>query len=398
MNSHRRKGVVGNGQKSYRALVKTTVKCKNIQRNSTDADNTIILYIPEPITYNSEYSLLNSDTRWDYSFGVNEDNVVIMIRHVAIIDDDYAEIRKMPEYCYDYETFVSLGGWMEYGTVSQVANEISPIIDKDFDYLFPELLNKDKNEDIHIIIDSAADLLVTECTGQEYLDIPVPVNYIVQNFVPSSGNNNCNRPLVDESFFEALSAFDTGVLKDKSCYITEDYVSTYNNSEISETLMYDTRIHKILSEKKWSDYCYKWTIKKKKERIRALEKHGLLEAYDSLKCFLQNHHHIRRIAQDVSVDCQTPYEIVEVDLRFGYKLTGFKIIEKGVLWKITTYERPIKENDCIRGMDDCYLMYTNDKTIEVASELDYRWYKGESHFTEQEYELYSNTYVEIASP
>lgn len=39
------------------------------------------------------------------------------------------------------------------------------------------------------------------------------------------------------------------------------------------------------------------------------------------------------------------YEIIERDLIYGYKLSGFKIFENAVVWEITAYERPIKQND-----------------------------------------------------
>ena len=42
------------------------------------------------------------------------------------------------------------------------------------------------------------------------------------------------------------------------------------------------------------------------------------------------------------------------------------LIQDAVIWHITTYERPIKQNDCIRGMDDCYLMFKNGIITEVA--------------------------------
>ena len=59
--------------------------------------------------------------------------------------------------------------------------------------------------------------------------------------------------------------------------------------------------------------------------------------------YLQNHNSIRKIDCDMSEDWQAAYKIIEKDLTYGYKLTGFKILGDAVLWEITTYERPIKK-------------------------------------------------------
>ena len=66
-------------------------------------------------------------------------NVVILIRHITIIDKNYGEVRSMPEFCYDYDTFVKLGGWIEHTTrVENVVNIAR--MHKDFNCLYSGLL------------------------------------------------------------------------------------------------------------------------------------------------------------------------------------------------------------------------------------------------------------------
>lgn len=77
--------------------------------------------------YDTKSEALESKTRWDYSFGLDNMNVVILIRHITVIDKSYGEVRSMPEFCYDYDTFVKLGGWIEHTTrIENVVNMKSP--------------------------------------------------------------------------------------------------------------------------------------------------------------------------------------------------------------------------------------------------------------------------------
>ena len=99
----------------YRAFIKANIYPQDKAYNF-NLNDTFSIYIPEHITYDTKQKVVDSKTRWDYSFGLNNKDVVILIRHITVVDDTYGEIRSMPEFCYDYDTFVKLGGWMEYVT------------------------------------------------------------------------------------------------------------------------------------------------------------------------------------------------------------------------------------------------------------------------------------------
>lgn len=116
---------------------------------------------------------------------------------------------------------------------------------------------------------------------------------------------------------------------------------------------------------------------------------------NSLEMYLQSHNTIRKIECDASKNWPAPYDIVERDLAYGYKLTGFEILEDAVVWEITTYERPIKQNDCIRGMDTCHLMFKDGITVEVASEIDYELICGRNGILEGTCETNSK-YIDIS--
>lgn len=373
----------------YRAFIKANI-CPQVKTYNTN--DTFNIYIPEHIVYDTKQKALESKTRWDYSFGLDNMNVVILIRHIAVIDDGYGEVRSMPEFCYDYDTFVKLGGWIEH--VTRVENVVNiDRMHKDFNCLYSNLLNDNKAE-IHI---EPVDMKIFECQESRNIRIPTPVSHIIQNNYVPVGNNNCNRPLVDESFYKALSAFEPDDIKRKSCHITGDYVSVNDfNSENSESIFYDARMQKVVNESEWTQHCYEYTVEQKRERKRALEKQGLLDAYNSLETYLQSHNSIKTIHCDASKDWQAPYEVIERDLTYGYKLTGFEILEDSVIWEITTYERPIKQNDCIRGMDTCYLMFKDGMIVEAVRQIDYKLMYDRNSISEGDYEAYSNQYIDIS--
>ena len=89
-------------------------------------------------------------------------------------------------------------------------------------------------------------------------------------------------------------------------------------------------------------------------------------------------------------------ERLHKDLTYGYELTGFEILEDSVIWEITTYERPIKQNDCIRGMDACYLMFKDGIIVEAARQIDYKLMYDKNSISEDDYEAYSNSYIDIS--
>ena len=106
--------------KKYRAFIKANIYPRYKDNNTND---TFVIYIPEHIMYDTKSEALESKTRWDYSFGLDNMNVVILIRHITVIDKSYGEVRSMPEFCYDYDTFVKLGGWIEHTTrIENVVN------------------------------------------------------------------------------------------------------------------------------------------------------------------------------------------------------------------------------------------------------------------------------------
>lgn len=372
----------------YRAFIKANIYPQNEDYNEKD---TFVIHIPEHISYDTKQKALDSKTRWDYSFGLNNKEVVILIRHITVVDEGYEEVRSMPEFCYDYNTFVKLGGWIEHITGNENVVNIDRM-HKDFNYLYPNLFN-DTNIQIHI---EPTEMVIFECDKKD-IRIQTPINHIVQNSYVPSGNYNCNRPLVADSFFKALSAFEPEEIKGKNCHITEDYVSVNDfNSKNPEGIFYDIRMQRVVDEREWTKHCYDYTVEQKRERKRALEKQGLLDAYNSLKTYLQNHNSIRKIECDMSKDYPAPYEVIKRDLTYGYKLTGFEILEDAVIWEITTYERPIKQNDCIRAMDTCYLMFKNGITVEVAREIDYKLMCDSNSISEGDYEAYSNQYINIS--
>ena len=375
--------------KKYRVFIKANIYPQYKDYNTND---TFVIYIPEHIMYDTKSKALESKTRWDYSFGLDNMNVVILIRHITIIDKNYGEVRSMPEFCYDYDTFVKLGGWIEHTT--RIENVVNiDRMNKNFNYLYSDLLRNNKAE-IHI---EPIDMQIFTCEESKNIQIPIPVSYIIQNNYVPVGNNNCNRPLVDKSFFKALSAIDLNGIKGKNCHITEDYVSVSDfNSKNTESILYDVRMQKVVNESEWIQHCYDYTVEQKKERKEALEKHGLLNAYNSLEMYLQNHNRIKTIYCDASKDWPAPYKIIEKDLTYGYELTGFEILEDSVIWEITTYERPIKQNDCIRGMDACYLMFKDGIIVEAARQIDYKLMYDKNNISEDDYEAYSNSYIDIS--
>ena len=205
------------------------------------------------------------------------------------------------------------------------------------------------------------------------------------------------RQLVDDSFYKALSAFEPDDIKGKNCHITADYISVNDfNNENSESIFYDVRMQRVVNEDEWTKHCYDYTVEQKRERKRALEKQGLLDAYNSLEMYLQSHNSIRKIDCDTSKDWQAPYKIIERDLTYGYKLAGFEILEDSVIWEITTYERLIKQNDCVRGMDTCYLMFKDGITVEVVRQIDYKLMYDRNGISESDYEAHSNQYIDIS--
>lgn len=350
----------------FRAFVKANIHPQNASYNANN--NTFTIYIPEHVIYDTKQETLDSKTRWDYSFGCNGKDVVILIRHVTVIDEEYGQVRDMPEFCYDYDTFIKLGGRIEYITRNENIVTIDTV-KKEFNELYPNLLNDDKTQ-IHI---EPTDFIVIEDSDFESkkVEIPTPVDHIVKKSYLLKGNNNCNRPIVDESFFKALADFKPDELRSKQCHITNDYVYAYDIDNNNSEIFYDIRMQCVVNGEQWAKNCYEYTVKQKKERKKALEKHGLLDAYESLNIFLKSHNGIRQIYCDASKDWPAPYKIVERNLAYGYKLSGFTIHEDAVIWGITTYERAVKENDCIRGLDICYLMYKNNTTVEVAKQSDY---------------------------
>lgn len=126
----------------YRAFIKANIYPQNEDCNE---NNAFVIHIPEHISYDTEQKALDSKTRWDYSFGFDNKNVVILIRHVTVVDDGYIEIRNMPEYCYDYNTFVKLGGWIEH--ITRKENVVNIVrINEDFNHLYINLLNDIKTQ------------------------------------------------------------------------------------------------------------------------------------------------------------------------------------------------------------------------------------------------------------
>lgn len=373
----------------YRAFIKANIYPQNKKYN-TENSTPFTIYIPEHITYDTKQDALESETRWDYTFGIDNNNVVILIRHITVVDDGYGVVRDMPEFCYNYDIFIKLGGRIEY--VSKKENAINMNrINEDFNELFSNLLVN--NSEIHI---EAEDIMVWECQEQKDLQIPTPIKYIQDNYIPT-GNNNCNRPLVDESFFEALSAFGSDDIKGKTCHITKDYISVndYRN-ENAEEMLYDARMKKIVNESEWSKCAYNYTVEKMKKRKRALEKQGLLDAYTSLEMFFETHNRIKKIDCDFSKEGKILRKVNEIDLTYGYKLSGFMMLDDAIIWEITTYERAIKQNDCIRGLDTSYLMFKDGITVEAAKRIDYLLICEWDGVTENDYELYSDKYVDIS--
>ena len=131
--------------KKYRVFIKANIYPQDKAYNT---DESFTIHIPEHIIYDTKQKAAASKTRWDYSFGLNNKDVVILIRHITVVDDTYEEIRSMPEFCYDYVTFVKLGGWIEHAT--RIKNVVNiDRVNKNFNDLYPNLLNDNKMQ-IHI--------------------------------------------------------------------------------------------------------------------------------------------------------------------------------------------------------------------------------------------------------
>ena len=54
------------------------------------------------------------------------------------------------------------------------------------------------------------------------------------------------------------------------------------------------------------------------------------------------------------------------------------------------------KNDCIRGMDICYLMFKDGITVEVTRKIDYKMMCDRNSLSEVDYETYSNEYMNIS--
>ena len=64
----------------YRAFIKANIYPQDKTYNTNDI---IAIYIPEHIMYDTKQKALDSKTRWDYSFGLDNKDVVILIRHIC---------------------------------------------------------------------------------------------------------------------------------------------------------------------------------------------------------------------------------------------------------------------------------------------------------------------------
>lgn len=74
----------------YRMFIKANIYPQDKIYNTNES---FVINIPEHIMYDTEQGVLNSKTRWDYSFGLNDKDVVILIRHITVIDGEYGEVR-----------------------------------------------------------------------------------------------------------------------------------------------------------------------------------------------------------------------------------------------------------------------------------------------------------------
>lgn len=369
--------------KKYRFVTKAHIYPQNA--NEKYKDGKFIIYIPDHILYDTEQSLTNSKTRWDYSFGMENNDVVILIRHISIIDETCMEIRNMPEFYYDYETFCKLGGYIDYVVRTDNTVNIERFNER-FSVLFP---NMEEEDQIHI---EPIELVITEYADVEEIPIPHPFSHIAKFTVKESGNYNCNRPMIKDFFFDALETFEPNSLQGKDCYLGDGYLSA-DSTDKSE--IYDASMNCVLEKEEWVKRCYDANLQEKKRRKDVLEKHGLLDAYTSLQTYFLEHNTIPKIKSCGIINGMFVYKKIEVDLSYGYIISGFTISEEAVIWRVNTYERAVKENDCLRGMDECHLMYKNGKTVAVESKVNYMLLQNQDSVTDMDYEKFRDVYVEI---
>lgn len=356
----------------YRAFIAT-----NIYLPDSDGEQmqTFVIHIPEPVSYDTEQEALDSKIRWDCFFCIKEDDVAILIHRLTTLEADCYEIDPVPEFCYDYDTFVKLGGWIE-----QINDDHTDKITTDFGFLCNRLLEG-------LLYAEPTGRIVIEC-GELPWRIPTP-DFLWEN--PQTSDT-----FADNSFYEALSVLEPGMLKGRICNIGDGYLSIYaSDDDTLEDLIYDVRTQKVMRESEWERFCHGYLTKQQRKRKQALEKHGLLTAYTSLRAYLQSHDHIRQIYAEMTNDGDIRHKLIERDLSYGYKLTGFELMEDSVIWKVTTYERSIKENDYIRAMDTCYLMFRDGVTTEAVIQLEYQWLIGEDVEDSEEYINYMNQYKSL---
>lgn len=212
-----------------------------------------------------------------------------------------------------------------------------------------------------------------------------------------AGNNNCNRDFVDESFYNALAAFGTNKILNKFCHIDSDYVTVdILKHDTPTSVFYDNRAKRIMNEPAWEKKCWKYTVKQMKKREKALKRQGLFFAFNSLKRYLESHTTLKQIVLDENNGVFTP-KIIKKELKYGYKLDGFEKRDDVVIWRIVTYERPVKQNDVVRGIDNCYLATRGEITVEVANRIDYELINGNRDFSDDEYKTYIKEYVDISN-
>lgn len=169
--------------------------------------------------------------------------------------------------------------------------------------------------------------------------------------------NHMQMPVYD-AFFRALEkASEKGMGIEEMYANSPEFCSLYSRKGgRRRSYIYDIFTDKVRREEAWSKDCAANHARLGKERLDALESHGLREAYLAAVQWLESGKTIR-VLNMRDYPCPDPYFVEERDLRFGCIISGFHREKEGVFWRITLFDRAVKEDDCLRGRDMAYLLY-----------------------------------------
>lgn len=169
---------------------------------------------------------------------------------------------------------------------------------------------------------------------------------------------NHMRMPVYNTFFSALKkAHEQGMDIEEIHVNNNEYCSLYSRKGgRKRSYIYDIFTDRVRREEVWRKDCAANHAGLEKENLDVLASHGIRDAYLAAMQWLTSGKTIRTLNMR-TYPCPDPFFIEERNLEYGCVITGFSKEKKGIVWRITLFDRAVKENDCIRGMDTAYLLY-----------------------------------------